>query len=267
MAEGICPVTSGEAKRWKLTIRCVVGSQSTTYHWQQSVAGSHEANAYCCPEGLKIAHRLKIPLVILESDRGCSPRQLCPIVEDLMSILAKFDSLRLSYVRRELNVESHCLAKQRRFPRYRNLKSRLREQQDDDEAWNSCKQYLSPYGFEAEEEEIILGKAFGRIHSPYWGEDREQQQAPSVYETLRYFKDGLGLGDEDVAKILKKFPELLGCSLDNEIIPNVERLKVKWNIHGKSLRKLLLRNPGVLGFNIDCEGDCQALCTRCWARF
>uniref|UniRef100_M1AJ23 Uncharacterized protein n=2 Tax=Solanum TaxID=4107 RepID=M1AJ23_SOLTU len=48
---------------------------------------------------------------------------------------------------------------------------------------------------------------------------------------------------------------------------NVEILAKQWGIEGKTLRNLLLRNPKVLGYNVDCKGDCVAKCTRCWARF
>ncbi|XP_051149972.1 uncharacterized protein LOC127264469 [Andrographis paniculata] len=135
-------------------------------------------------------------------------------------------------------------------------------------AWESCKQALSTFGFDSAEEDKILGKAFGQIHSPYWGEERKKE-APTleaVSEILSYLKE-LGLTDEDISKLLKKFPEVLGCSLENELRTNVQILEKEWSIKGKTLRNLLLRNPRVLGYNIDCKGDCMAQCTRCWARF
>ncbi|KAJ6764029.1 CGI-12 PROTEIN-RELATED [Salix purpurea] len=103
---------------------------------------------------------------------------------------------------------------------------------------------------------------------PYWGEQRKQEvpKFEIVCETLDYLRS-LGLSDDDLFKLLKKFPEVLGCSLEHDLKTNVKILEKDWGIKGKSLQKLLLRNPKALGYNVDCKGDCIAQCTRCWARF
>ena len=57
----------------------------------------------------------------------------------------------------------------------------------------------------------MLKKAYGWIHSPYWTEERKKE-VPSVEVlngVLNYIR-GLGLSDEDLYKLLKKFPEVLG---------------------------------------------------------
>ncbi|CAK9155484.1 unnamed protein product [Ilex paraguariensis] len=139
---------------------------------------------------------------------------------------------------------------------------------DEKKTWDACKQALSAFKFTVEEEEKMLGKAFGQIHSPYWGEERKKEvpKYEVVNEILDYLRS-LSLSDEDLHKLLKKFPEVLGCSLEGELKTNVKVLEKEWGIKGKSLRNLLLRNPKVLGYNIDCKGDCMAQCTRCWVRF
>ncbi|GER30781.1 mitochondrial transcription termination factorfamily protein [Striga asiatica] len=139
---------------------------------------------------------------------------------------------------------------------------------EDNRKWESCKRALSAFGFPNEENEKILGKAFGQIHSPYWGEERKKEvpEFEAVNEILSYLKN-LGLSDDDIGKIIKKFPEVLGCSLESEVKENVRILEKEWGIKGNTLRNLLLRNPKALGYNIDCKGDCMAQCTRCWARF
>lgn len=139
---------------------------------------------------------------------------------------------------------------------------------EERKTWDACKQALSTFNFSIEEEDKILGKAFGLVHSPYWGEDRNKEvpEFDVVNGILNYLRS-LSLSDEDLTKVLKKFPEVLGCSLEDEIRNNVAVLEKQWGIKGKSLRNLLLRNPKVLGFNIDCKGDCMAQCTRCWVRF
>ncbi|XP_047322427.1 uncharacterized protein LOC124926279 isoform X1 [Impatiens glandulifera] len=140
--------------------------------------------------------------------------------------------------------------------------------EEDNKAWEACRQALSVFKLTVEEEDRILGKAFGQIRSPYWGEEREQEvpRVETVEEILNYLKS-LGLTDDDLSKLLKKFPEVLGCNLGEELMANVQILGDQWGIDGKQLRNLLLRNPKVLGYNVDCKGDCIAKCTRCWVRF
>ncbi|XP_020590007.1 uncharacterized protein LOC110031234 [Phalaenopsis equestris] len=142
------------------------------------------------------------------------------------------------------------------------------QEDEDSNIWEESKQSLSALNFTVEEADLILKKAFGWIHSPYWGEERRKEtpQSVSIKEMLDYLKS-LSLSDDDIHKILKKFPELLGCCLNEELKVNVETLEREWGIKGKILRNLLLRNPKVLGYNVDCKGDCMAKCTRCWVRF
>ncbi|RAL54989.1 hypothetical protein DM860_013685 [Cuscuta australis] len=144
----------------------------------------------------------------------------------------------------------------------------------ESESWEACREALSPFRFSAEEEDEILGKACGLVHSPYWSEEREREvpKPETVMKTLEYLRsltlsDDNDDDDDDVRKLLKKFPEVLGCSLERELKNNVQALERDWGIKGKPLKKLLRRNPKVLGFNVDCKGDCMAKCTRCWVRF
>ncbi|KAM0947369.1 putative transcription regulator mTERF family [Dioscorea sansibarensis] len=139
---------------------------------------------------------------------------------------------------------------------------------EEKKTWEDCKEIISTFGFTMEEANLILKKAFGFVHSPYWGEERSKElpKVQSLNAVLDYLKS-LGLSDDDLHKILKKFPEVLGCDFDREVKNNVSTLGSEWGIKGKPLRNLLLRNPKVLGYNVDCKGDCMAKCTRCWVRF
>ncbi|KAF3445402.1 hypothetical protein FNV43_RR10578 [Rhamnella rubrinervis] len=141
-------------------------------------------------------------------------------------------------------------------------------EEEDKKTWEACREALNAFDFSIEEEDKILGKAFGQVHSPYWGEERKKlvPKFNIVKEIMDYLRS-LSLSDDDLRKVLKKFPEVLGCNLENEIKTNVQALEKEWGIKGKSLRNLLLRNPKVLGYNVDCKGDCMAQCTRCWVRF
>lgn len=140
--------------------------------------------------------------------------------------------------------------------------------EDETKSWEESKQVLSNFNFSTEESDKMLKKAFGWVNSPYWSEEREKvtPNVQTITQILDYLKS-LGLSDEDLHKLLKKFPEVLGCSFDEEIKLNVGLLEKDWGISGKTLRNLLLRNPKVLGYNVDCKGDCMAQCTRCWVRF
>lgn len=140
--------------------------------------------------------------------------------------------------------------------------------EDQEKAWEQCKHLLSAFNFTTDEADKMLKKAFGWVHSPYWGEERKKEvpQKDSINATLDYLKS-LSLSDDDLNKLLKKFPEVLGCDLNEEVKSNVSMLESLWGIKGKPLRNLLLRNPKVLGYNVDCKGDCMAQCTRCWVRF
>ncbi|KAI0531036.1 hypothetical protein KFK09_000585 [Dendrobium nobile] len=142
------------------------------------------------------------------------------------------------------------------------------QEEKDSNLWEESKQSLYAFNFTTEEADMILKKAFGWIHSPYWGEERRKEtpKLDSIKEMLDYLKS-LSLSDDDLHKILKKFPEVLGCCLNEELKANVQTLEREWGIKGKTLRNVLLRNPKVLGYNVDCKGDCMAKCTRCWVRF
>ncbi|XP_039137817.1 uncharacterized protein LOC120275343 [Dioscorea cayenensis subsp. rotundata] len=139
---------------------------------------------------------------------------------------------------------------------------------EEKKTWEDCIEIISTFSFTTEEADRILKKAFGFVHSPYWGEERSQElpKVQSLNAVLDYLKT-LGLSDDDLHKIIKKFPEVLGCDFDKEVKNNVSMLESEWGIKGKPLRNLLLRNPKVLGYNVDCKGDCMAKCTRCWVRF
>jgi hypothetical protein len=178
---------------------------------------------------------------------------------------------------RRLNIQQNI--QHRETPDARRVQRKWRAQSSDpaqaavvdagdSKTWEECQQILTSLNFPAEDAEKMLKKAYGWIHSPYWTEERKKE-VPSVEVVsgvLDYIR-GLGLSDDDLYKLLKKFPEVLGCDLESEVKLNVGKLDSDWKINGKTLRSVLLRNPKVLGYNVDCRGDCAAQCTRCWVRF
>jgi hypothetical protein len=81
------------------------------------------------------------------------------------------------------------------------------------------------------------------------------------------FLSELGLQQAEVTKVLKTFPELLGCDVEQQLRKNCQKLTNDWKLKGKVLAKAVVRSPAVLGYTIDCMGDCAGECNRCWARF
>ncbi|KAK9080174.1 hypothetical protein SSX86_001849 [Deinandra increscens subsp. villosa] len=200
-----------------------------------------------------------LPSTLLTFDPGTQSR-LSHDVESNPSTSISFNAKRL------LLTKTSAFTKWKTHATGRTPEMVLSE--EDVKKWEASRQVFSRFELTTEEQDKILGKAFGLVHSPYWGEEREVV-VPDLekIEAIFDYLTGLGLSNDDVIKILKKFPEVVGCSLENELKANIQILEKQWGIKGKTLRSLLLRNPRVLGYIVDCKGDCMALCTRCWVRF
>jgi hypothetical protein len=97
-------------------------------------------------------------------------------------------------------------------------------------------------------------------------QDKQPADLQQVIAAL-HFLSQLGMTDEQVVKTVKNFPEVLGCDVQQQLQANVDKLYVDWKLQGDVLVKAVLRNPAVLGYNLDCMGDCAGECNRCWARF
>lgn len=98
----------------------------------------------------------------------------------------------------------------------------------------------------------------------------QSEQPPSLEQmlaVLSFLQEDLGMDQAQVGKAVKFFPEVLGCSVDSQLRGNVQKLQREWKLQGDVLRKAVLRNPGLLGYNVDCMGDCAGECNRCWVRF
>lgn len=65
---------------------------------------------------------------------------------------------------------------------------------------------------------------------------------------------------------VKSFPEVLGLDVESQMQANVEKLKKDWKMTDKVIPNVVKRQPQVLGYNVDCEGNCLGECNRCWIR-
>lgn len=63
----------------------------------------------------------------------------------------------------------------------------------------------------------------------------------------------LGMSDEQRARCVKLFPEVLGCDVPGQLQANVGKLRAEWRLQDSVLLGAVMRNPAVLGYNLDCE--------------
>jgi hypothetical protein len=90
-----------------------------------------------------------------------------------------------------------------------------------------------------------------------------------VMEVLAYLQGELGITGADLVRVLKAFPEVLSCSIDDLLRPNVARFESQWFMKGSVLAKAVVRKPTLLGLVVDCStvgsGACMGQCSKCWS--
>eukprot|EP00955_Chlamydomonas_euryale_P097090 365052-Chlamydomonas_euryale.AAC.21 len=73
----------------------------------------------------------------------------------------------------------------------------------------------------------------------------------------------------DLVKVVKAFPEVLSCSIEELLRPNVARFEKEWFMKGPVLAKAIVRKPTLLGLYVDCStvgsGSCMGQCSKCWS--
>lgn len=115
----------------------------------------------------------------------------------------------------------------------------------------------------------LVGRAFGWGTQKFWRGD-VKHEAPSLWqaeESFTFLREVIGLDDPELAVVVKKFPEVLRLTLDR-MKENVETIQRNYpNIKGAMLTNSVKADPAVLGYDFDCEGDCQSECARCWVQF
>ena len=77
----------------------------------------------------------------------------------------------------------------------------------------------------------------------------------------------LGMSWPDAAAIVEAFPECLALDDDGSAARGVvQKLAADWRMKGAAAARAVGRTPRMLGFTLNCEGDCVGLCDRCWVR-
>ncbi|GAX82613.1 hypothetical protein CEUSTIGMA_g10039.t1 [Chlamydomonas eustigma] len=139
------------------------------------------------------------------------------------------------------------------------------------EDWTSCVSQLVDVGLTEEEAERALSRGFAWTSRAYWGLDKLNAPPDSeqVLDVLQYLEHQVGLTGAELVKVLKMFPEVLACSLETRVIPNVQRFEKDWFMKGTVLKGAIVRKPSLLGLSVDCStvgsGACMGQCSKCWS--
>lgn len=115
----------------------------------------------------------------------------------------------------------------------------------------------------------LVACAFGWENQTFW-RLRELKQPPSlsvVDQSLDFLTNEIGIDAKDLLKVIKDFPEVLALKV-SQMQSNVSYMSEMYpRLKGKLLAEAVIDNPAVLGYDYDCEWDCQSECARCWTRF
>ena len=137
-----------------------------------------------------------------------------------------------------------------------------------------------------EESDELLSTAFGWGRSTYWrGSVEEATPDPAAVESSLSFllapsasaaaaapsaaaaaaaacnaplnsPNDLSLSRDEALAVLRSFPETLNLDAEEQLRGNVGKLAKEWKIQGKAAEGCVKRTPRLLGYTIDCSGDC-----------
>lgn len=143
---------------------------------------------------------------------------------------------------------------------------------DQMQHWQAChEQLVSNAGLSEEDADRLLAKGHAWTSRGYWGLDKVNSvpDPDHVTDVLQYLQFDIGLEGADLQKVLKMFPEVLACSVEDRLQPNVQRFEKEWFMKGDVLKKAIVRKPTLLGLSVDCStigsGACQGQCSKCWS--
>lgn len=137
--------------------------------------------------------------------------------------------------------------------------------------WRKVSEFLQELSttFSPNDTDKLIARAFGWGTQRFWrGDVREEVPClTQVRDSVTCLKDVVGLDDEEVALVAKKFPEVLRLRMER-MRENIGHIHKNYpHIKAALLVNAVKETPAVLGFDFDCEGDCQSECERCWVQF
>lgn len=139
------------------------------------------------------------------------------------------------------------------------------------EEWSQVRSLLQSIdsALQGPDADKLVARAFGWGTQKFWRGDvkHEPPSMQQAEEAIEFLRTGIELDDASIAVILKSFPEVVRLST-TRMRHNVDQIQRNYpNIKGKLLVNTIKGTPAVLGFDYDCEGDCQSECARCWVQF
>lgn len=123
--------------------------------------------------------------------------------------------------------------------------------------------------FSPSDTDRVVARAFGWGSQKFWRGDVKEEPPclKQVRDSVGCLKEVVGLDEKDVGLVVKKFPEVLRLKV-GRMRENIEFIRKNYaHIQGALLVNAVKETPAVLGFDFDCEGDCQSECERCWVQF
>jgi len=142
------------------------------------------------------------------------------------------------------------------------------EERETVDKFKACTERISGLGFDEEDSERVVGQAFGWGKQAYWL-NKKKDQVPNLEQietVLAYLKDDLGLEDEDIQKVVKKFPEVVNLDVELRLKANIAHMQKAYFMKEAQCKNVVKRQPDVLGYTVDCEGSCYGQCNQCWVR-
>ncbi|GIL57891.1 hypothetical protein Vafri_13107 [Volvox africanus] len=142
--------------------------------------------------------------------------------------------------------------------------------QEEESMWKaSCDVLATSLGLGADESSRLVARAFGWTTQAFWRQEKvEELPTPTQVENaLEVLRIDLAMTPEEAARVVRVFPELLACDVEGRLRANIAQLGSQCRLKGPTLTKAVIRQPAVLGYSLDCGGNCIGECNRCWARF
>ncbi|KAG1681382.1 hypothetical protein FOA52_007430 [Chlamydomonas sp. UWO 241] len=136
------------------------------------------------------------------------------------------------------------------------------------ESWDACAAMLGDIGLESDADRL-LAKGFGWTSRGYFGAGKANvvPDPEGVIDVLSYLQGDLNIQGADLTKVIKAFPEVMACSINELLRPNVKRFEAEWFMKGDVLSKAIVRKPTLLGLTVDCStvgsGACMGQCSKC----
>lgn len=114
--------------------------------------------------------------------------------------------------------------------------------------------------------DALLSTAFGWGRSTYWrGSVEEETPDPAAVKGALSFlmadpssadPNDLSLTRDEALAVLRSFPETLNLDAEQQLRGNIAKLSKEWKIQGGAAKGCVKRTPRLLGYTVDCAGDC-----------